>query len=274
MKRIQLIFSLLLAIICFDAYSADSLKVVSWNVFLRPAILSDNQLDRVQPIAEKITELNPDVIVLQEVFHKKARKKLIASLKSNYPYFTSRGKRSWLGVSSGLLIMSKYPITHEEFKYFKKAKKADAIANKGFVTVNLRFKKQNVRILGTHLQAGSGKKIKAVRKSQLKQIASNIQSDSSNWILAGDFNVERSGNEYKTLKALLGTKNQTPCSKLKASANFNNHNLYPAEGKPKWIDFVLLRSKKWKHRSTKIISPKKGKKMISDHAILLSTITI
>jgi phospholipase C len=274
LKITQLIFSLLLAIICFDAYSADSLKVASWNVFLRPAILNDNQLERVQPIAEKIIELDPDVIVLQEVFHKKARKKLIASLESHYPYFTTRGKRSWLGVSSGLLIMSKYPITHEQFKYFKKAKKADAIAKKGFVTVKLRFKKRNVRILGTHLQAGSGKKIKTVRKSQLKQIASNIQSDSSNWILAGDFNVERNGPEYRTLKEILGTKNQTPCSKLKASANFNNHRLYPAEGKPKWIDFVLLRSKKWKHHRTIIISPKKGKKMISDHAILLSIITI
>jgi phospholipase C len=131
LKRIQLIFSLLLAIICFDAYSADSLKVASWNVFLRPAILNDNQLERVQPIAEKIIELDPDVIVLQEVFHKKARKKLIASLESHYPYFTTRGKTSWLGVSSGLLIMSKYPITHEQFKYSKTQRKRMPLPRRG-----------------------------------------------------------------------------------------------------------------------------------------------
>ena len=56
------------------------LSILSWNVFLRPAILNDGQLDRVDSIVKYLENSNADILVLQEVFHKKARRKLTKQL--------------------------------------------------------------------------------------------------------------------------------------------------------------------------------------------------
>ena len=71
----------------------DSLKVMSWNVFLRPGILSDGQMDRVSDIGGYLIRHAGDVIVLQEVFHKRARKRLLQKLDGCYDYHTSIGQK-------------------------------------------------------------------------------------------------------------------------------------------------------------------------------------
>ena len=56
------------------------LKVLSWNVFLRPGILRDIQMKRVEPFGEYLMQSGADVIILQEVFHIKAKRTLIQKL--------------------------------------------------------------------------------------------------------------------------------------------------------------------------------------------------
>ena len=70
----KLFFMILLLLPLNAATQMDTLKVMSWNVFLRPGILSDGQMDRVSDIGSHIICCGGDVIVLQEVFHKRARK--------------------------------------------------------------------------------------------------------------------------------------------------------------------------------------------------------
>ena len=101
MKHFLLIATLLLINSFTFAQTADSLKVVSWNVFLRPGILKDKQLKRVDSIAASLLNMDVDVIVLQEVFHKKSRKRLIAALSKSYPFYTKMGRKSFWGVPSG-----------------------------------------------------------------------------------------------------------------------------------------------------------------------------
>src|SRR3989338_7661048 len=106
----QLFLAILLLFTAQAFSQTDSLKLVSWNVFLRPAFLRDGQLERVGGIGNYLIDTQADVLVLQEVFHHRARKRLSEALKVAYPYRTKVGKTSFFGISSGVLIFSKLPI--------------------------------------------------------------------------------------------------------------------------------------------------------------------
>ena len=125
----------------------DTLKVLSWNVFLRPGIMSDGQMDRVSSIGTYLICSGADVIVLQEVFHKRARKRLLQELDDWYKYHTSLGPKSFFGVSSGVIIFSKHPIIEEKFVSYSKSKGADGLAKKGVVLAKIRSGKQFLSFL-------------------------------------------------------------------------------------------------------------------------------
>ena len=71
--------------------------------------MNDGQMDRVSEIGNYLKTSGADVLVLQEVFHSKARRALKSQLKNTYPYQTKKGPVSWLGIPSGVVIFSKMP---------------------------------------------------------------------------------------------------------------------------------------------------------------------
>lgn len=248
----------------------DSLHVVAWNVFLRPGVLQDNQLGRVHDIASYLNQTNADVLVLQEVFHHKSRRLLRKDLEDKYPYHTSVGKGSWLGVSSGVIIYSKYPISNEKHVYFKRAVRADKMAKKGGVLAELELNHRSINIVGTHLQAGQGEIEVEIRKEQIEMLKKLSSNSSKETIFAGDFNIRRQSDTYKHLIKTLNCENKEPKGEHAHTSNFNDHKLMPSEGLPQWIDFILTRiSPKVNIEESFIEEPrvlKEGKKeRISDH---------
>ena len=209
MRSILFFLFVLLAsnVIC---QNKDSIEIVSWNVFLRPAFLRDNQMGRVDSIASYLNDTEADILVLQEVFHRKARKRMVTELSANYPHHTKVGKTSFLGISSGVMIFSQEEILDEKRVYFKKATKADQLAKKGGVLAEVNIKGKTIDIIGTHLQAGSEEKCTKIRKEQialLKTLAINTQRPT---VFAGDFNTHRHSDPYKDLINVLECENITP----------------------------------------------------------------
>ena len=241
----QLIFFLILLFMPIRALTkSDTLKVMSWNLFLRPGILSDGQMDRVSSIGNYLICSGADVIVLQEVFHRRARKRLLQDLDDWYEYHTSLGPKSFFGVSSGVIIFSKHPIVEEKFVSYSKSKGADGLAKKGAVLAKIRFGKQDVHIVGTHLQAGSSSAAKSVQKSQLAELgnAVNLIGDSSIVILAGDFNITPDEKLFAYLSNSLQVELPHLSPPFYATANFADQDLFPAEGEPVWIDYIFLKT--------------------------------
>ena len=253
---------------------SDTLKVLSWNLFLRPGILSDGQMDRVSSIGTYLTCSGADVIVLQEVFHKRARKRLLQELDDWYEYHTSLGPKSFFGVSSGVLIFSKHPIIEEKFVSYSKSKGADGLAKKGFVLAKIRFGKQDIHIVGTHLQAGASSAAKSVQKSQLVELANavNLIGDSSIVILAGDFNITPDEKLFAYLSNALEVELPDLSPPFYATANFADQDLFPAEGDPVWIDYIFLKqTTRAKQKSTwieRVFS--KNWDRFSDHNMIYS----
>ena len=276
MKFITTLIILLLANSFSFSQSSDSLKVVSWNVFLRPGILKDKQLERVDSIAASILKMNADLVVLQEVFHKKSRKKLIKALSEAYPYHTEIGKKSFWGVPSGNCIFSKDSIESQQFIYYKKAMKADKLAKKGAIAVKIEHLGKSFKIYGTHLQAGGGKEGAEIRCSQIDQLASMSEpSESTTSVFAGDFNIRFMDTLYEYLGEKLNIANFVPVNKELGTANFSDHTLTKASGGPKWIDFIFLhRANGIRFRTSRIKEPRcffgKKRSRISDHNPLIT----
>lgn len=270
----KLFFMILLFLPLNASAKTDTLKVMSWNVFLRPGILSDGQMDRVSDIGRYLVYNGGDVIVLQEVFHKRARKRLLQKIDGCYEYHTSVGPKSFFGVSSGVMIFSKYPIIEEKFVSYSKSKGADGLAKKGVVLAKIRFGKQDVHIVGTHLQAGASSAEKSVRKSQLTELANAVKliEDSSIVIFAGDFNISPDEKLFAYLSNSLEVKLPDLSPPFYATANFADQDLFPAEGEPVWIDYIFLKKTiKAKQKSTWIEHVfSKNQDRFSDHDMIYS----
>ncbi len=272
MKYILLVATFLLLNSFSYAQTADSLKVVSWNVFLRPGILKDKQLMRVDSIASKLLKVNADVIVLQEVFHKKSRKRLIAALSKSYPFHTKIGKKSIWGVPSGNCIFSKDSIRSEKYIYFKRAMNADKLAKKGAIAIEINHFGKSFKIYSTHLQSDGGIEGARIRSSQLKQLAkmSRYRDRQTTSLFAGDFNIKYKDSLYDYIATTLNVTNLEPSNPSLGTVNFNDHSLTKASGKPKWIDFIFLHAANGiRYRSSHIEEPRcffeKKRTRISDH---------
>lgn len=237
-------------------------------------------MKRVDSIANYLIESDADVIVVQEAFHRRARKRLGVLLDSTYHFQTNPGPKSMYGVSSGVIIYSKTPFKGEvKFHSFSHHCGSDKMAKKGFVEVTVSPNGKDIAIIGTHLQAGKGLKRKTIRKKQVDLINSvkNTINDSTLLIFAGDFNIPSTTPAFDSLAETLNSKTFQPVGKLKNTSNFSDHKLMRPDGQPYWIDFILVRKMQTvKFISSIIQAPRqmiKGKKQrLSDHNLIISTL--
>ncbi len=280
----KLLIAIILSFIFFlpIGRSQDTLKVTTWNVFLRPAIMADQQMKRVDSISAWLQQSNSDILVLQEVFHRRARKKLIASLEGTFPYHFGPGKGGLIKTNSGVMIFCRDTITNTVIKRFRYATGSDQLAYKSGVSGEIEFKDKRVQIVGTHLQAGDGDKRHKIRMSQQKTLQSMLKDNSDSsyvQILAGDFNTKRSSYYYGQMLEILDSKTVDPSSDLRYSANNSKNPLFKTNGKPELIDFVLLQQQsKAKISQIQIVSPQalwsQKTKFLSDHNAIIATFII
>ena len=257
----------------------DTLTIATWNVFLRPAILTDNQKDRVVPISNAIIEYNADVVCLQEVFHARSRKKLIQELNDVYPHYLLPG-RAGMKQCSGLMIFSKHRIVYDTIGYYRSGSGIDAAARKGAQLVKIAIEGGEIIVVNTHLQAGNQPKQQRVRNKQyqqLKEISENHRA-LSYWI-AGDFNTSVDSSSFSLLKkSVMGEEGSELRSKEKFTSNFADNGLFESDGSgPRRIDFIFVKAQSdWSRIDQRIHRPKstwrkRGGHYLSDHAYVEST---
>lgn len=280
MKRYLLLHLFLCNFIGFA--QDDTLEIASWNVFLRPSILNDGQMERVDSISTYMENCNADVLVLQEVFHRRARKKMVKNLSKKYPHHTSVGPTTIWGVNSGVIIFSKRKIDEEKRISFREGKGSDRMARKGAVAATLHIRQHKLHIIGTHMQAGGGKKREEIRKRQLKRIKKLTQQlDSSGiFIFAGDFNIRKDSKMFQSLQDSLDCNTLLPQGNIQSTCSFPDVDNVDTDSAGKWIDFILIREKREKVKQEKvwIDEPRakiRGKRVrISDHNPIFSRIVL
>ncbi|MBW2732497.1 MAG: endonuclease/exonuclease/phosphatase family protein, partial [Deltaproteobacteria bacterium] len=179
----------------------DSLRIATFNTALVSPVFQKQVMDgsdaeeKVQKVANAILASDLDVVVLNEVFSENARDRLVAALKSRYPYYVDKlgSKLFNPGFSScywsmtkpedsGLMLFSKYSLEKINISTWRKSKVAfeafgdcsgvDCCANKGVGLVMVRTPSARLHTIAfTHLQDGDHK----VRRRQMDTISRFVQ---------------------------------------------------------------------------------------------------
>ena len=124
--------------------------MASWNVRLFPRFISkvspEIQNSRIAQIGEYILGSGADLFVLQEVWDPKYAYMIRSWTKSLYPYsLKPKENPAFYKLGSGLMVLSKYPLTEIKLKKFGKNQQfsPDSFAEKGIYKFIVNFKNQS-----------------------------------------------------------------------------------------------------------------------------------
>lgn len=192
----------LLSFFCLGAQNLQAMpvKVVNLNIWGLPVpIVWDAKL-RYQQFRNQVLPLNPDFILLDEVFSPKAK---IQLKMKEYPYFADGIKAKGRLTGSGLRILSKHPILRVAKMGYGACKKDDCLARKGALLVVVKLPDgQNINVVNTHLNARGGDIVRAAQVKQMKKFVDDYAEPNAPILIGGDFNASAgSGTYYEVLKS-------------------------------------------------------------------------
>ncbi len=161
-------------------------------------------------IITQVQNLNPDIVGFSEVWANSSKHRLIDGLKSQFPYSAWDHNDNSLQIGSGLLLLSRFPLSNVLFNQYVNLSGFDRISQKGFILATAKIGEQEILIAHTHTQADENNDAINNRKANLNQLFNIFcsQADSMPIILLGDLNIvgeDNSGNptqEYTYLRLL------------------------------------------------------------------------
>jgi len=192
----------------FEVHNKE-VKVLSYNIFLRPPFVHNNADDfKNERLKEFINYIdNYDIISLQEIFclaNYRQQMLLKAAFDQGFKYFTQSKRSAWFSgklIDAGLLILSKYPIVESDGHIYRSGNQIDGWAAKQVIYAKVQVSDNMfLHVFNTHLQASyydssdSHNKINDfARADQVTEMADFIKQkihDSHHPLLVtGDFNI-------------------------------------------------------------------------------------
>ena len=183
-----------------------TLKIVTYNI-ADGYLFTTNRRERIQAIAALLTELDPDIVGLQECFIASDRELLLESLKdsrlryhADYPAAT---------VGNGLFTLSAYPIVEQYFHRFRannpwyKLYQGDWWAGKGIGLARIALPSgAQIDFYNTHAQAGrrdeNNLRVRDLQMRELSAFLNESRSRTAPAFIVGDFNTRlgRSDLQY------------------------------------------------------------------------------
>ena len=225
--------------------SADSIKVLSWNVFMLPKPLKNShQSLRSKEISAKLSEANHDVYLFQEAFTGKFRSRVRKALKSTHPHSYYLKRRSFFSLfGSGLFVVSRYPFEVLDHIYFNTCYGSDCYATKGALLIRIEHPSgKRIQIMTTHLQ--SKRQAAETRREQLKSIRPVLDHHLNviePQVLLGDLNIDVHESEFDWGLSLLGMKNFKLVGSIQKTTSLVNP-CFETGTNPKWVDHMWYRN--------------------------------
>lgn len=240
------------------------LKVLSWNIYMLPGIVAmSGKLSRATAIGELLSKSDYDVIVFQEAFHKKSRKRIEQLLEKEFPYQAGPANQKLLSLktNSGIWIFSKHPILTTRSIIFKNRSGIDAFSRKGALLAEISFYQKRVQIAGTHLQNSGPSWIKHTQCVEFyHRILKPELKDGVPQIICGDFNInQNNSDEYQSMLKSLDATDSELSEGLTHSYDRKLNDLHVEQGtKADLIDYILVRNRgDFELRNRKIIAIRK-----------------
>ncbi len=234
----------------------EKIKILSWNIYMLPGIVkAKGKGERATAIGEKLKDSDYDIIVFQEAFQRKARKRIFSQLKEKFPYQTGPANQKLISckTNSGIWIFSKHPIVSSHSIIFKNKSGIDAFSRKGGLIAEVMIDKTLIQIAGTHLQ-NSGQAW--IRQSQCvefyNRLLKTFYREGVPQIVCGDFNINREREEeYNFMLQTLRATDGELLGELKYTYDRQQNDLHVELGtKRDLIDYILIRDQQNQFAST------------------------
>ena len=187
------------------AAEPERLRVLTWNAWGLPAV-STNLRARMAALPAAIAKLNPDVVLLQEIWAESDGMTIKRGLERHGYRYSNHLAHTKYGMT-GLFTASKLPLKNVGFLPFASGRVGHSfwhlewLASKGIGTYIVQTPLGEVEVQNTHLQAQyDTDSYAAERLSQASEILSMHRDWSLPLVLGGDFN---SGAEELPRQALL-----------------------------------------------------------------------
>lgn len=144
------------------------------------------------------------IILLQECFDD-----IYSTLQYNFPsYYICRDRlKGYNLLGSGLVILSKFPITNYSSYTFKNMNHCtlDILSQKGFLVCWIKINRMKVCIINTHLQSSDYNRYDKYALLQLEELLQYVKNIKGICIVGGDFNIDITDimmkvRKYKTLQ--------------------------------------------------------------------------
>ena len=197
----SLLLSATLSLLPRNSLGAEvSLRVASYNIWGLPGVLLQKPR-RMKVLESVLPGEQADILILNEAFA--AKTKPVAMLK-DYPFRAFGPGKSGLNISSGVVVLSKFPILETDTVKFEGCAGTDCFANKGAVRARVSLPGVGaIDVVGTHLNA-DGKD--SLRSSQLAQIDALLARASPGVpvLFGGDLNFHSESVPYDELVGLSG----------------------------------------------------------------------
>ncbi len=174
----------------------DSLKILSWNIQMLPSLAKSNgKVKRARAIVNQLNQKDNELIVFQELFHKRSRRIVTDGLSPLYPHHTQILNKRFLSfkANGGVMIFSKYRIHQVHQIRFKDRTGFDRLARKGAMLAEVEVKGKLIQVIGTHMQAFGTQEILYSQYQQLaQQLIEPHCKDGVPQLICGDFNTLKS----------------------------------------------------------------------------------
>lgn len=180
--------------------SPNNIHFLSYNthLFLETAVEvkeSEKYYDstRLNNIITLLKHTNPDIIGFSEVWANSSKDIFIDALKSQLPYSAWDQNTNPVQLGSGLLLLSRFPLSNVSFIPYANLIGWDRLSQKGFIIANVKVSSQKLLIVHTHTQAGENSDAIKTRTANLNQLLNIlntvIEFDSIPVVMLGDLNI-------------------------------------------------------------------------------------
>jgi exonuclease III len=166
------------------------LHIILWNISMTPSAPPNfgtrAAKERVPAIAGVLNQY--DIAVVNESFL--YRDTLLSHMKG-HPYVYTDPRIWYKPLNSGVLIISKRPLSDTNYFHYSQSSNWDQLTSKGLVGASFFFAGEIFELYGTHMQAGNRDVDHKARFSQAAEIVDHVARSHNpdfHLIICGDFN--------------------------------------------------------------------------------------
>jgi endonuclease/exonuclease/phosphatase family metal-dependent hydrolase len=213
----------------------EKLTLVTYNIWGLPPWINFASSRRYLRIARELERLNADLVLLQEVWTKKA----LEAVPADGKWAVAAARPVCFFRRNGLVVLSRFPILSGEFHPFSAAALPDALVTKGALKVTIELAdKRRLNIWNVHLQDGHSYK---TRTRQITELLGWIRAAADGQfadLIGGDFNCTPDSAQYRQLSRALGPEVQ----ELKSPEHFITYDGLSANPRrARTLDYVFIR---------------------------------